>query len=164
MGAACAKGSGEGNEAVMSTRVEGITGGGGGGKKALPKLPPNATRSHPEDHAFIEESLARILLFSKLDPGLQRKIVAEMFEREVQAGEILINEGDTGLAATELYVVKSGKFEVLQRRQGQNIRVNMKERSDCFGEISLMYDTSRNATVAATVDSVVWVMNRDVFR
>ncbi len=35
-----------------------------------------------------------------------------MFERTVQAGEILINEGDTGLAATELYVVKSGKFEV----------------------------------------------------
>lgn len=38
----------------------------------------------------------------------------EMFERQVAAGEILIKEGDTGLAATELYVVKSGKFEVGQ--------------------------------------------------
>ena len=51
-------------------------------------------------------------MFSRLNPELQRKIVTEMFERTVQAGEILINEGDTGLAATELYVVKSGKFEV----------------------------------------------------
>ena len=128
-----------------------------------------------------------MLVFSKLNSDLQRKIVTEMHERTVQAGEILINEGDTGLAATELYVVKSGKFEVsceiandrqsgsptisashasqvLQRRQGQNVRVNMKDRGDCFGEISLMYDCPRNATVAATVDAVVWVMDRAVFR
>lgn len=59
-----------------------------------------------------QESLSRLLLFSKLSPDLQRKIVIEMHERSVQAGEILINEGDTGLAASALYVVKSGKFEV----------------------------------------------------
>lgn len=35
-----------------------------------------------------------------------------------QAGEILIKEGDTGLGASELYVVKEGEFEVLERRQG----------------------------------------------
>lgn len=56
--------------------------------------------------------MARLLLFNKLDTQLQRKVVAEMFERHVAAGEILIKEGDTGLAAAELYVVKDGKFEV----------------------------------------------------
>jgi hypothetical protein len=56
--------------------------------------------------------LAKLLLFNRLDTQIQRKLVAEMFERNVNAGEILIKEGDTGLAATELYVVKSGKFEV----------------------------------------------------
>jgi cGMP-dependent protein kinase 2 len=61
-----------------------------------------------------QESLSRLLVFSKLNTDLQRKIVTEMHERTVNAGEILINEGDTGLAATELYVVKSGKFEVSQ--------------------------------------------------
>jgi CRP-like cAMP-binding protein len=173
--------------------------------------------------------LSKLLLFNKLDVALQRKIVSETHERVVAAGEILIKEGDTGLAATELYVVKSGKFEVggaarargestpavgvlagfgvshhalnsgvggwlqlvvvldqacmsrlhgrttaacpshsapqvLQRRQGQNVRVNMKERGDCFGEISLMYDCPRSATVAATTDAVVWVLDRAVFR
>ena len=110
--------------------------------------------------------------------------MAEMYERPVSPGEILIKEGDTGMGATELYVVKSGKFEVrgnlrprslgtdlrlslsqvLQRRQGQNVRVNMKERLDCFGEISLMYDSPRSATVAATTEGIVWVMDRAVFR
>lgn len=36
----------------------------------------------------------------------------EMYERKVTAGEILIKEGDTGAAASELFVVKSGEFEV----------------------------------------------------
>ena len=38
-----------------------------------------------------------------------------MCERAVPAGEILIQEGEIGAAASELYVVKSGKFEVRPR-------------------------------------------------
>lgn len=53
---------------------------------------------------------------------------------------------------------------MLQKRQGQNVRVNIKERGDCFGEISLMYDSPRTATVAATMDAVVWALDRQVFR
>lgn len=66
----------------------------------------------------MQRALGKLLLFSKLEAPLQRKIVSEMFERNVAAGEILIKEGDTGLAATELYVVKSGKFEVSRHRAG----------------------------------------------
>jgi len=36
----------------------------------------------------------------------------------VPAGEILIQEGETGLAASELYIVKEGTFEV---NSGSNI-------------------------------------------
>jgi cGMP-dependent protein kinase 2 len=45
-----------------------------------------------------------------------------------------------------------------------SFRVNMKERGDCFGEVSLMYSCPRTATVAATTDATVWVLHRDVFR
>ncbi len=53
---------------------------------------------------------------------------------------------------------------MLQKRQGVNFRVNLKERGDCFGEVSLMYSCPRTATVAATTDAVVWVLDRDVCR
>lgn len=108
--------------------------------------------------------MEKLLLFARLEATVKQKIVGEMYERTVAAGEILIKEGDTGIAAAELYVVKSGKFEVLQKRQGVNMRVNMKERGDVFGEISLMYNSARTATVAATTDAVVWVLERDAFR
>ena len=57
-------------------------------------------------------SLTNLLLFAKLDKFTQQKIVSETYERTVTAGDILIQQGDTGLAATQLFVVKSGKFEV----------------------------------------------------
>lgn len=127
-------------------------------------LPPNSVRSSAEDFPFIEESLTKVLLFNNLDKGAQRKVAREMYERPIAAGEILIQEGDTGLSASELYVVKTGEFEVLQRRKGVNIRVNMKRRGDVFGEVALMFNCPRSATVAATQNSVVWVLERDTFR
>jgi CRP-like cAMP-binding protein len=62
----------------------------------------------------LQETLNKVLVFNKMERHLQRKVVSEMYERTVSAGEILIKEGDTGLAAAELYVVKTGKFEVRQ--------------------------------------------------
>ena len=115
-------------------------------------------------HCGLQGCLSKMLLMGKLDPSVQQRVVQEMYERKVGAGEILIKEGDTGLAASELYVVKEGEFEVLERRQGVNFRVNMKNRGDCFGEVSLMYSSPRGATVAATQDSTVWVLERDTFR
>ena len=151
-----------------------------------------------------QSCLSKLLLFGKVDFGGERRIAAEMYERSVVAGEILIKEGDTGtsfpsflclspklckqspcdgpalvpkvhmrapwciefagLGASELYVVKSGEFEVLERRQGINMRVNSKTKGDCFGEVSLMYSCPRSATVAATTNATVWVLERQIFR
>lgn len=162
MGAKASKSdSGEGQTRTIG-RMKAITG--ANKKVALPRIPANVTKAAAEDCAFIEAALAKLLLFNRLEPSMQRRIVSEMYERTVVAGEILIKEGDIGLAASQLYVVKSGKFEVLEKRQGVNMRVNVKERGDCFGEISLMYNCPRSATVAATTDAVVWVLERDLFR
>jgi len=167
MGTASSKGSsmGPGGAAVLGVpnRGGGITDGGIKRLKSK-RLPPDSVKSAPDDYATIVASLNKLLLFGRLETTVQTKVVAEMYERKVRAGEILIKEGDKGVAARELYVVKSGDFEVLQMRQGVNMKVNTKQKGEVFGEISLMYDCPRNATVAATVDSVVWVLERDDFR
>lgn len=92
-------------------------------------------------HPPAQNALAKLLLFNKLDPHLQRKVVQEMYERNVGAGEILIKEGDTGLAATELYVTKSGKFEVSLSHFAlcnamTDVHVGRKDRADMTAEIT----------------------------
>lgn len=49
--------------------------------------------------ACLQDCLSKMLLFNHLDQASQRKIVQEMYERPVPAGEILIQEGDTGALA-----------------------------------------------------------------
>jgi CRP-like cAMP-binding protein len=71
-------------------------------------------------------------------------------EREVPAGDQLIRQGETGLATDEMYIVKSGHFEVLESRHGSMMMVNQKYDGDIFGELSLMYSTPRTATVQAS--------------
>jgi len=129
-----------------------------------PAIPPGCQKSSESDYEFITEALKKLLLFNNIDSAIYKKIVSDTYERNVKAGEILIKQGDTGQAASELYIVKEGKFEVLEQRQGTMMRVNVKERGDCFGEISLMFDFPRSATVAATTDAVVWVLTRKTTR
>jgi CRP-like cAMP-binding protein len=60
----------------------------------------------------VQTSLSKLLLFERLDKASQTMVVEHTWTRKVSAGEILIQEGETGLAASELYVVKDGAFEV----------------------------------------------------
>lgn len=47
-----------------------------------------------------------------VDEQAQLEVASRMTEQEVKAGEYLIQAGQTGAAASKLYVVKSGVFEV----------------------------------------------------
>ena len=60
----------------------------------------------------LQDCLSKVLFFGQLEEGLRSRIAADMYERRVSAGEILIQEGDNGLTAAELYIVKEGEFEV----------------------------------------------------
>jgi len=71
---------------------------------------------------------------------------------------------DNCLAQLPICCCFSGCVQVLERRKGVSMRVNVKERGDVFGEVALLYNCPRTATVAATTDAVVWVLERDVFR
>ena len=126
-----------------------------------PSLPSSASSAVEKDFPFLVEALSKLLIFANLSPEKQATLCSNMYEREIAAGEILIREGEEDAAASELYVVKSGDFEVLQKYKDVNVRVNRKQVGDIFGEVSLLYSVPRNATVVTLSDSSVWVLSRE---
>ena len=142
------------------SRAAGITGGHFFQKPSLPAL---AKKVAENEVPYLLDALSKLLMFAQLATEQQTKLVTNMYIKKVPAGEILIREGEEGVAADELYVVKSGDFEVLQNHKGVNVRVNRKQAGDIFGEVAILYSVPRNATVVALSDSEVWVLERNTF-
>ncbi len=79
------------------------------------------------------------------------------------AGDVVIREGDVG---SEMYVVYSGAVEIQkQTRAGDEYTVVIlkAEYNVFFGELALIDDDKRSATVIATEDSVFLVISKNDF-
>jgi cGMP-dependent protein kinase len=80
-----------------------------------------------------------------------------MEKEELSQGLTIITEGESG---SKLYVVESGNMEVLIN--GEVIREM--GRGSLLGELALLYDAPRSATVRCKSDCVVWSLKRDIFK
>lgn len=102
------------------------------------------------------------LLFQQLD-GTQRKMVVSVMDAiQVKKGTVVIREGEEG---DTFFVVESGSFDVFQYDKDTRAdkKVDQKKTGDSFGELALMYNAPRNATVVASSDSILRVLQQAVF-
>jgi len=84
------------------------------------------------------------------------RLARQMDRIEIAAGADVIRQGDVG---DRFYVVDEGSFAVLVDGQ----QVNRLEEGAFFGEIALLYDVPRTATVRALVDGAVWALDQEEF-
>ena len=80
---------------------------------------------------------------------------ANLALQSVHAGEVVIRAGDRG---DSFYMVGDGALEVT----AEGLRT-IADEGDYFGEIALLRDVPRTATVTALVDSRLYVLLRDDF-
>lgn len=99
------------------------------------------------------------LMFQNLDKEQKIAVIKMMHREEVKSGDYVIKQGDTN--ATTFYVVDSGSFSFHVDEQKIDYTGEV---GACFGELALMYDAPRAASVVANQDSVVWVITRQAFR
>ena len=93
----------------------------------------------------------------------QHTAIVDGFERiHVSLDEILIKQGDPG---EYFYIIESGEMDVHMDSGGFKIKVGRTlSTGDYFGELALMYNTPRAATVVCTVPGILWRMSRQTYR
>ncbi len=102
-------------------------------------------------------------LFSSYSISEHEKIV-EVFESiVVSPGEIVIRQGDPG---EYFYVVESGKMDLfLEGSDGQRLSTGRSIVSGgSFGELALLYNIPRTASVIATEEGTLWRVDRYTYR
>ena len=103
------------------------------------------------------EFLARTPLFSGVDPELVEQLAAKSRAHHLDAGKWLFRERDPG---HEMYVVRAGRLEAVDEGAGAVLREY--RRGDALGEVALLTDSPRSASVrAARATEVIAVDQAD---
>jgi D-lactate dehydrogenase len=100
--------------------------------------------------------------FSAMDDKTLRLLVARMQPFVFKKGEIICCEGETG---NRMLVIESGKVEVLKKaEQGVQIQLDVLEKGDIAGEMSLFGQKTRSATLRAQDKTKVWMLDYATFQ
>eukprot|EP00941_MAST-03F_sp_MAST-3F-sp1_P000409 g409.t1 len=107
---------------------------------------------------LLKNSLVNHFLFQRLSEEIITDAISVMTCVQISKGKLVIEQGD--MHGDKFYIIGDGLFEIIvdgevvvTYRKGQN-----------FGELALMYDAARAASVRAKTNGVLWALDRKPFR
>ena len=102
-------------------------------------------------------ALRRSSVFKNMSPSSLRDLLGAAERKTWTKGTTLMREGDPG---SQFYIVESGKLEVSQ----SGAVVGEVGPGDCVGELALLNDSPRSATVTVQNDSILLSLDRAQFQ
>lgn len=129
--------------------------------------------SHPKSADQIErlrKAVSSNFLFSSLAEEQATQVLGALQEKPLpKAGMRVITQGDVG---DYFYIVENGQFDIFVNPSGRmeagsdgiGNKVTSVGPGGSFGELALMYNAPRAATVVSTEASLLWALDRVTFR
>ncbi len=106
------------------------------------------------------ELLRNIPLFAKIEPSKLKLLAFTSQRLTFNPGDSLFKQGDDGDA---LYVIMEGDADVLVDTPGGQITVATMGKNDFVGDIAVLCDVPRTATVTATSQLTTLRITKDLF-
>ncbi len=106
------------------------------------------------------EILRRVPLFAQLDPAKLKLLAFASQRMTFLPGQDLCKQGDVGDAA---YVIISGEADILVNQDGNEIVVAQVGENAVIGEIAVLCEVPRTATVRATSKLVTLKIDKETF-
>ena len=128
--------------------------------------PPVAQKTE-EESARIRAAVKANFLFAYLNEAQLRRVLDAMVRRDVAAGEVVIRQGDPG---DYFYICESGDYSVTVSPGDNQPAVEVISyaarggSNPCFGELALMHNKPRSATVTCVSAGSLWAIDRRSFR
>ena len=107
-----------------------------------------------------EETLGKVPLFHGLQPKQIKSLARWATTRSYPAGGTIVSEGQTGLG---LYCIQTGKVRVTKSSQHGDLEIRTMGPGESFGEMSLLDDRPRSATVTAIEPTTAVLLDKSQF-
>ena len=119
----------------------------------------------PKTEEQISKIKLRILssfLFSALEQNELNIVIDAMDEKNFKAGDVVIQQGGEGDC---LYVVEDGELNCSKVFKKGDPETFLKKYypGEAFGELALLYNAPRAATIRASTDCKLWCLDRETF-
>jgi len=102
--------------------------------------------------------LAKVPLFKELSGRQLERLAQTMVSHDYETGQDIVTQGESGVG---LFVIESGEAEVIHvRTDGSKAVVNVLGETDYFGELALLTEGPRTASVIATQPTQCLVLTR----
>src|SRR5262249_1891268 len=114
-----------------------------------------------EDHVDPSQ-LHAIGLFRNVDPALLASVAQSFTTERYRVGEVVVTEGD---GPEKFYIVATRKVQApTTGRHGETLRLRVPTEGACLGEMALLAETTRSATVRALTPVVLLSLGGAQFR
>eukprot|EP00163_Fabomonas_tropica_P034915 TRINITY_DN9982_c0_g1_i1.p1 TRINITY_DN9982_c0_g1~~TRINITY_DN9982_c0_g1_i1.p1 ORF type:complete len:166 (+),score=31.55 TRINITY_DN9982_c0_g1_i1:487-984(+) len=114
----------------------------------------NAKSLKRDEILFNRRVIKKVPLFSRCSEGFIRQLVGAMTTQAVPAGHYLIRKGESG---NEMFVLSEGEVAVMAGENDDEAVASLKQGA-VFGEIALIRNTERTASVVAKEACTVCVL------
>jgi cAMP-dependent protein kinase regulator len=123
---------------------------------------PRIIQKTEEQINKIKARIVSSFLFSNLEPNELEIVIGAMDEKHLKPGENVITQGESGDC---LYVVEEGNLDCTKHftQDGEEKYLKTYVPGESFGELALLYNAPRAATIKAKTDSLLWALDRQCF-
>lgn len=101
-------------------------------------------------------------MFSVLDDKERDIVIGAMEECRFKTGDWVIKQGDPG---DVLYVIDEGNLDCFKKftKDAQDTYLKTYQPGEAFGELALLYNAPRAASIRAKTDCLLWSLDRECF-
>ncbi|XP_074501660.1 cGMP-dependent protein kinase 2 isoform X2 [Sebastes fasciatus] len=128
-----------------------------GGFRAAHISIAKSVRKDSHTKKLINDAIMNNDFLKRLEPQHMREMVDCMYEKVYTEGQLVIQEGEPG---NYLYVLADGLLEVIQNGK----LLGKMHPGTAFGELAILYNCKRTATVKAVSQSHIWALDRQTFQ
>jgi len=133
----------------------------GGNSPSIPvRTPPREYREVMVQQDKRVSLIQQIGLFNSVDPAELKPIAQQMTETTYRDGEVVFLEGEPG---DRIYLIFAGNMHVYVEREGSIITYDHLQMGECFGEMALVEDAPRSATVKSEGTSLCLTLSKEEF-
>jgi len=107
-----------------------------------------------------KKSIDQFDIFNTLTPLETAIITRSAYTRTFKPGECIVREGDIGVG---IYLIASGEVKVLKSMKGRQVEIAALSAGSFFGELTLLKEKPRTATVVAIEPTELYCLFRPEF-